>query len=49
MAESGDRSPRKVGVYDRPASADRPSRLPMIVAIVIAAVGILLAYFYFTR
>jgi len=41
--------PRKVGVYDRPASADRPRNLSKIVMIVGVVVAIVLVAMYLMR
>jgi hypothetical protein len=45
-ATSGSK-PLKMGVYDRPASADRPKALRIVVIAVVAVAALLIAYFVF--
>jgi len=40
---------RKVGVYDRPASADRPRNLPKIVMIIGVVIAVVVAAMYLMR
>jgi hypothetical protein len=45
-AMSGSK-PLKLGVYDRPASADRPKALRFVMIAVVAVAALLIAYFIF--
>ena len=47
--EDSSRSRKAVGVYDRPAAADRPRKIRMIVIGIAIAISVIVAYFTLAR